>query len=269
MALLNREVTRTIKNTTETTSDTTSITSGELSFVLTTSDFFYVGFFGGPFAARYFDMGTANTNSSTLTVEFMATDGTWTAVEDLVDETQGFQQSGFIHWQNTGKWKKNAQSPVSDRELYWIRISVSADLSAGTTLQSVLNLFSDDNTLRSYWPELITDTRFLPTGRTDFLEQHNEAKEMVVEKMKQRHVISEESQILDLNEVYVAATHAAAYIILNPIARTDEMVDLANRALDAFNMEINSLKKKTDQNKDGVISSAERLDFSEPEVLRR
>jgi len=268
MALL-RNVTRTILNATETTAKTHTLNSDTLIFEMTTSDFFYVAF-QGRFGARHFNFSTANTNPSALTVEqWNADTSTWDAVEDLVDETIGFTKTGFVHWVNNDVWSLRTQAPIDDLELFYVRISVSADLSVGTLLQSVINLFSDDEGLREYWPELVTDTRFLPTGRTDFLEQHKAGKDLVVRRMRQRRLIRQESQVIDINQVMLAAVHATAWIILNPIARTDEMVLLADRADKAFKNEINELAQNVDKNEDGQISESERRDLGEPTVLRR
>jgi hypothetical protein len=213
-------------------------------------------------------MGTVNTNSVTLAVTYW--DGAaYSPVEDLVDETLGFRQSGFVSWQNkdeSPEWTAYAQTPVTDVELYWIRVKVSGALSAGTTLQSVLDLFSDDNMLRVYYPEIVSDTRYLPPSRTNFLEQHVAARDLVRLRLKQRKVITDESQILDINEVSAAAVHACAQIILSPI---DQDSDVLKRAQDAFNNEINELDKAVDKNQDGIVSDAERSDFGFTDVLRR
>jgi hypothetical protein len=148
--MINRNFTRTILSGAETTAKTKSVTSESLPFVLTTSDFFYLGF-KQPFTTRYFDLPTPNTNACTLTVEYCNASGAWVSVEDLIDETQGFTQSGFISWLNFGLWDKSTQAPIVavsaenetqlDLEYYWVRVSVSANLSAGTTLQSVTKPF--------------------------------------------------------------------------------------------------------------------------------
>ena len=262
--MLSRNVTRTIDNTVETTQTTEDISAGTIDFEQITADFFYVGF-RDRFAARHFQLDVPNATSSVLTVEYW--NGTaYTSVEDLVDETVGFTKSGFIHWQNKRDWEKVAQTPVSDKELFWIRISVSVNLDAGTTLQSVLNLFSDDNILRFYYPEIVADARYLPPGRSNFLEQHLASKNSVVLRLKQRGVIDNEGQIIDPNPVMAAAVHKTAEIILTPIEQDSEFIDRVRRA---YADEINQLKLETAQNKDGLIDASERRAFTNVDVLRR
>lgn len=265
--MINRRVTRSILNTTETTDKTNSPTSNTLSFVFLTTDAFYVGF-QGPFAARYFKMGTVNTNSATLTVKYW-NGSTWANVEDLVDQTYGFTQSGFIHWQNVGDWVASEQTPVTDKELFWIKITTSANLSAGTTLQAVLNLFCDDALVTAYYPEIISDTRYLPSGKTDFLEQYIAAKDLVVLRLKQRQLIGDESHIIDINAVSIAAIHAFAKVLLSPIATNDETKERLNQASRDFEDEVSRLSLGVDQNKDGLVSEAEEQDFGSTFMVRR
>lgn len=265
---LNRYRTRTILNSTETTADTVSLNGSALSFVFQDSDSFYVGF-EHRFASRYFKMETANTNAATLSVEYW--DGSaWQAVEDLIDQTNGMTQSGFIGWQNLKDWKSNELTPVDDKKLYWVRIQTDTTFSAGTELEAVVNLFSDDNDLRGYYPEIANDTRFFPSGRTDFLEQHRLAKEDVIRRLMQRNTIKHEGQIIDINAVNAAAVHACAYNILAPIATSEAMIQLRDQAKQRFDEEISELSLKVDTDDDGTLSEVERReDVTQIKVVRR
>lgn len=256
MSLTRRNVTRTVKNSTETTTATDSPSSTTTPFALQTTDKFYVGL-RNPFACRYFQLaGTANVQSLAVAVKYW--NGTeFVAVEDLVDQTIGFTTSGFISWVNPGGWKKKALSPITDLELYWIEVSVSANMTAGATLQSVLNLFSDDAHVRVHYPELISDSRYLPPDRTDYLEQHVAARDLVVRRLKADGVIKDESQLIDPNEVALAAVHAFAYVLLNPISRSEEDRARAKAALDDMGMELSKVRLDIDQNQDGIIEEIE------------
>jgi len=255
MSLIRRNVTRTILNSTEATKETDTPAASALSFVLTNSDKFYVGF-KKPFAARYFHLSVLNTNSITVSMKYW--NGTeFSSVDDLVDQTLGFTTNGFISWTNATDWKKVVQAGVSE-ELYWVEISVSGALSAGTALQAVLNIFCDDSLLRAHYPELISDTRWLPSGRTDFLEQYVAAKDQVVKRLKGDGIITDESQIIDPNEVANAAAHAAAFIIMFPVSRSDEDRQAAADAEKEMNKALNQVKLDIDINDDGVIQDAEQ-----------
>lgn len=255
--ILTRDITRVIAPSgIEITSATADPTATTASIAMTSgTDRLYLGF-NGKFASRYFQMGTVNPGAPSLVVEYW--DGSaWAEVLDVIDETIGFQNSGFISWVNKDDWKKTTVSPIDDVELYYVRVSSTAPFAVGVTLQSCLNIYSDDLLLRRYYPELVSDARYLPPGRTDFLEQHVAAKNRVVNKLKQRRVIEDESQIIDINEVAEAATHAVAEIILAPIKADDILI---NRARKAFEFELDDLVKHIDQNKDGQVSDFERGD---------
>lgn len=207
--------------------------------------------------SRYILLGTANTNANTIAVTYWDGDS-WATVEDLIDQTSGFTTSGFISWQNESDWTAKALTPITDVELYWIKIVPGATLSAGTTIQAVLNLFCDDNLLRSYYPELVSDTRYLPPSRNDFMEQFVEAKNMIVNELRKDSLIQDESQILDINDVAMAAVHAAAWLIMNPIARGD---DDRERVKDAWNnmvMALNKVPNMLDLNNDGTVDDSEK-----------
>lgn len=254
--LIYRNQIRTIKNTTETTRETLSVNAATLGFNLTTSDAFYIGYHK-PFCSRYFNLSTVNTNGSSLVVTFW-NGSDWVAVEDQIDQTMGCTQSGFLAWQNPGTWRPLELSPVTDVKLYWLRIVPSANFSAGTALQSINNLFCDATMVRAYYPELISDTRYLPSGRTDFIEQFEAAKDLVVRRLKQLKAIEEESQILDVNEVAIAATHAAAYLILAPLAKgeTEKEAEVA-RIHRAMEDEITHTLQSFDLNDSGIIGPEE------------
>jgi len=270
--MINRDLTRTILNTTETTQSTSLIGGSALDLVLTTTDYFYVGYHG-KFSTRYIEINTANTNASTMSVDYW--DGTlWSPVDDLLDQTNNggktFAQSGFISWINKTDWKKRSLTGIdTDVELFWVRISVSADLSAGTKIYSVSNLFSDDGMLSEFYPELVSDTRWLPTGQTNFLKQHHAAKNLIISKLKQRNMIEAESNIIDINPVSIASIHACSMLILTPVATTEAMLEFYNRAKEAFDSELKNININIDVNQDGVVSDFEKERIYSVAVVRR
>jgi len=266
MSLLQREITRTILNSDETTSNTSKVASDPQAFVLLAADSFYVGY-NGRFAARYFDLSTVNASPSTVSVSYW--DGSqYSAVSDLIDQTDGFTKSGFISWENSTNWSSKEQSGV-DKSLYWIRIKVSADLDAGTELQSCVNLFSTNELLQSYYSILVQDTRWLPEGETSFIKKHVAAKDLVVNRLKERRLIQKESDIIDLNAVSVAATHACAYLILQETAISEDIQQIRDWAYKNFEDEIDQLKLNVDKDQDGVVDDSEAQDFGIIEVRRR
>ena len=269
--MLNRRITRVLLNATEITSGV-SAPGGSETIAMTDSDFLYVGFYG-KFASRHFEVATANDQTSVLSCEYW--DGTaWQAVDDLIDQTASagktLAQSGFVSWTNKSDWQaKNQTGTDADLELFWVRFSVSATLAVTTALGSVLNLFSDDTLLSIYYPELVSDAAYLPSGKTDFLDQHIAAKDLVVLRLKQRKIIDQESQIIDINDVAIASVHAAALTILRPIATSPDTQNLFEKAQTSFNDEISKVSFAVDTDKSGIISEAERGQVLSVGVYRR
>lgn len=266
--MINRQVTRVLKNSTEVTSSTNTINSDTVAWALTALDAVYIGF-QNKFAARYFQMGTVNVVANTVSVSYW--NGTaYTAVQDLLDQTVGFTQSGFISWTNQSDWQAHTQTGTdSNLLLYWVKLTTNQTLTAGATLQCVLNLFCDDSLVRAYYPEIITDTRYLPSSRTNFLEQYVAAKDLTVLRLKQRRLIDLESQIIDPNNVAIASVHAAAYLILSPIASSDSLRQMADQAKSEFEKEVSQLNLGIDQDKDGIVTDTEQTLWSQPFVVRR
>lgn len=256
MPVIDRHVTRTIFNATESTRETRTHNTDALAFVMVNAvDNFYVGF-KHPFASRYFNFGTLNATPQTITVKYWDGDS-FEVVEDVIDQTAGFTQNGFLSWENKDDWREVAQTPVDDEELFWIQISVSGTMDGGTTLQSLPNLFCDDNLVKVYYPEFLSDSRYLPSNRTDFIEQYEAAKNLVVLRLKQDGIIKDEGDIIDINEVAISTVHAFAWTLLNPIAVDEGDVIRASAAFDNFNRELNKVRLDLDFDNSGIITDRE------------
>ncbi len=256
MGLIRRHVTRVAKDSTDLTAYTDTPSTDSVSLALTTSQKLYLAY-KKPFSTRYFHFSTLNTNAATLTVKYW-NGSSFVAVEDLIDQTSGFTKNGFISWENLTGWTTREAAPWADQALYWIEITTSANLSAGTILQAVLNIFTDSSLLSRHYPELVDDTRWLPPGKTDFLEQFVAATDMVITRLKQDQIILDESQILDPNEVALAATHFAAHVIYYPVTRDIEEDKRAYAAESKGNKELNKVRLDLDLNNSGVIEDNEK-----------
>ena len=264
MSVIDRNITRTLYHASvpasaiETTHLTRTPSTDPLAFVLTSTGVLRLAF-KGPFNIRHFNLSTVNSNATVVSIKIY--DGTgFVDAEDVVDQTLGFTRSGFISWINIDNWKKAALSPIDDRELFWIELTVSADLSAGTELQSVLNLFADQDLLEVYYPEMTTDSRYLPPGKSSFIGQLKAGTDKVIKRLKQDKLIEDESQLLEdvVNQVSVAAAHGTASVVLGAIAKDEPDKEAAKEARDAMNDELNDVRLNIDFDKSGKISEAEK-----------
>jgi hypothetical protein len=217
---------------------------------LTASDYIYVGK-DHAFNNLYFSVATPNTNAGTIKAELW-TGAVWVPITSLQDETAGFSQSGFITWPETFEnfnWLRQFSYLVDvikttgiQTELFWMRYSITADASAGTALQVIKTLFSDDRLMTTIHPEIM---RYLPSGQTDFLRQHELAKDSIVNYLMIKGLISYEEQIKDPDQWMLAATYKCIEIILAPIpgdARLDQVKkDMAQKAHDTMTMSAASI----------------------------
>lgn len=264
--------TKVLLNSTDISQDLQDPGAGTELIALTTSDALYLGS-PGKFTNRHFNLSVPNTTPSTLSVSVW--DGSaYVAVANLDDSTNGMTETGFVSWDvpEDVDWRSHEQTGFTstsgeDSKLFWARIEVSADLDGTTAVQSIMNIYADDDMLKVYYPDIVDDSRYLPPGQTDFLRQHQAAKDLCVLRLRQRRVITQEDQVIDRFEYAEAATHAAAKIILMPIE--PEGSPLLLRAEASFSNEINELAKSIDVNRDGKVSDTERFDFSYTDVVRR
>lgn len=261
MGLINRNVTRAIYNGNEVTKYTNDWNANPLAFPLTTAQELYIGS-RDKFTTRHFNLATPNAAPASLTVEFW-NGTTWQDVDDLLDSTEGFTQSGFISWQmaTDKQWQRRNIAPMdteTEFDLYWIRITTDANLDAGTQIQSILNLFTDDDFVRIYYPELISDARYIPEGRTDLMDIHVGARNLIVTRMKQLKKIKDESELIDINQVAIAAAHAFAVVLLKPIAVSEDNRQLLSDAKEDLASELSRTNLHVDSDNDGRISEAEK-----------
>lgn len=143
-----------------------------------------------PFRGARVVMDGANVNAvaSVLTVKYWKNTPAWTAVAGLSDGTASagatFAQTGTISWTVPTDWLPAALSsnfvrgtagigetavaiPYSNVPLYWTRWEVSAQLSAGTAVQTIVSA----NRSTAYWdiPVYLAADNTSPSQQFDFL----------------------------------------------------------------------------------------------------
>lgn len=265
--------TRVLKNITSTLTDISVVSNDYYaqtsSIVLTTTDYLYMGQ-RHPFNHFYLKMGVANENALTLTLQ--AWDGdSWVEVVDILDETAGLTQDGFItfvpdkqqSWSiddtvdSSGNEDVTGLGDVTIYDRYWLRLKVSAEMSAGSTLSWIGNIFSTDNDLKTEYPELSVSTYLAAweTGKTSWEEQHVRAAENVISDMISKNVIDYKGQILERNKLKLAAVHSVAEMIYTGLG--DDYEDNRLRALGKYKKQINKRLFAVDKNRDGRLSQNE------------
>lgn len=214
-------------------------------------DYLYLGS-KFPFNHLYFKFGTANTAARSIVIHIW--DGnSWRAVKETIDETKvgsaSFAQNGFVTWvpdKNYG-WAMEDTCDTNGTEQitgfgtttiydhYWVRISFSGSLDAGTTLAWVGQLFSDDNDLGIEYPDLVrsaTMNAWSDTGsKTSWEEQHVFAARQIVKELQDRKVIFHQSQILYRKDFTSASVAKVAEVAFRGMGK-----DFEDNKLDAMSL---------------------------------
>jgi hypothetical protein len=206
----------------------------------------------------YVAIATANSGGGSMTVQYWNGDA-WASFTDLVDETAAFNASGFLQWEPLRlEWQREETQYITgltsltfEKQLYWVKITLSANSSANTSLRAVSKLLSDDRLFSSLYPEI---TNYYPSGQTDFLPQHELAKDAIVTDLINQGVIDYEDQIKSPDDLMLAATYRCAQMILEPIPGDERLGEvkkaMAKNAKDTLRTSSLSLDKNQNESLD-------------------
>ena len=189
---------------TDATNDLWDYARDSVSIVLATTDYLYIGR-DKPFNAVYVEMGTANTNATTLTAEYYSGDeADWYAMDLLNEETDGMTRNGFIEWDKNVYDEDWTENTVNSVEKFWIRIASSAAFSAGTTIQGMNLVFANDQDLKANVRDIY---KFLPTdenlvAETSFILTHVRARDKIIQDIRNsgKYNIDEDARVLDIDQ---------------------------------------------------------------------
>lgn len=183
-----------------------------------------------PFNHRFFKVAVANAVASSVTVSLW-NGSSWVSAVDVTDQTSSsgaaFGRSGIISWtpERESQWpietttynKVTGLESLKIYDLYWAKITVSANLTGTTKLGYVGHRFCKDSDLTHEYPDLMRSefmTAFA-SGKTDWVEQEVLAAEYLIEELRARKQIFSTNQILDWTTFRAAAVHKTAALIMN------------------------------------------------------
>lgn len=231
-----------------------------------------------PFSAVYIEADTANTQAqSNFQVEYW--NGTaWASCAGLVDETKGFTRSGFVQFTIQDDW---VLKTVGANDQFYVRFVPSEDFSAGTTVQGMNLVFSDDEDLKAVFPGILN---YKASTEATFILRHQAARDRVMQDIrnrgfrKQTGVITrpyasyEAWDVLHIEEANSWAIYLALENIFSSLQSTEdglykqkaeEYRELAGEARAAFWL---TLDKDDDGKEDANESAA---DISTRRLVRR
>lgn len=195
----------------------------EFSFDATNSEYLYVAQ-AYPFNNLYLECSTGNVNTANIEVEFW-NGKQWASAVDVLDGTSvsgsTLQRPGVIQWGidiDGNPWDKiqdtsdqNEPSELQSLKIYdlwWVRLSPSQNLSAGTKLKRINYLFCTNQQLLDHDPEI---NNYLEAwggvAKTDWTDQIIAASQHVVTHLKAKGVLNHQAQILRFDDFSIAATY--------------------------------------------------------------
>jgi hypothetical protein len=240
--------------------------------IVAAQDALYIGTLF-PWSARYIEIDTANTATSTLSAEIYTTANAWESVVDLYDQTSSGGKSlagnGYIRFQvdrDSVFWNPLRESNEAAAltgtyiyDLYWLRLKWNNDLFSSTSIKFIGHKFADDEDMYVYYPDLnqsALKTAFR-TGKTTWNDQHYSAAKIIVSELKQKKALVSLDQIADPYAFQEAGVHKAAELIYRGLG--EAYVPKQKAALDAYKEQMNFAFKNIDTSKDGNISTGERM----------
>ncbi len=183
-----------------------AVSFGRDSFALplkAATDAFYFGLWK-PFANVFVEMAIPNLETVTFLAEYW--DGSaWVIVDNLLDDTKGFQRSGNLQWDRPGKaWKENT---VNNKSAFWIRLTPDADFTVDPTfdpeadpipesivprVQGMGVLFSDDQDLRAVYPAVMN---LLDDSEISFVLRHENARDDIVQFIRNSGIMKSSKEL--------------------------------------------------------------------------
>ena len=234
-------------------------------------------FIGSDFAFNSFflKVGVVNSITSAMTLEYWDGSG-WSAAVETIDETStsgaALANDGhvsFVPDKHTGWVKEDTTSSTGSERItglgnitiydkYWVRISYSANLSATTTLSYIGYLFSNDNDLKTEYPDLNNSTlkTAVEAGKTTWEEQAVRAGELLIEDLSSKGLLDSGDQLLDRRKLIRPCVSKTAEIIYN--MRGDDFEVEREKAFKEYQKRITRRIFTIDQDSDGLVDDREK-----------
>lgn len=243
------------------------------------TDYLYIGQHY-PFNNVFFDVNTANTNAAIWDIEVW-TGSAFTNVADILDETAQsgvpWSRSGVIQFSpsDNSTWKLaddtsedlvTGISTLTIYNMYWMRMTPSASLSAGTIINRLGYRFANTQQLNSIDPDLSQYLTSWESGKTDWDEQIQLGSQYVIADMKSRGIILHPGQALRIDEISLPTAYRTLALIYSMLGPDFEF--RRAHAVETYK-ELMSVQRFTiDKNSDGVESFDEVQGFVSARMVR-
>ncbi len=191
--------------------------------IVAAEDAIYIGQ-AFPFNNFHIDMSTVNDAASSISIEYWNKE--WNQAVDILDETKlagaTFGEDGVIQFspdRNVGGWTRVSDprqetdpswglSSIAAFDLYWIKLTFSADFNAASVLNSISYAFSNDILLEGIEPEIDEyKNAWGGASKSDWVEQIKIASQQVVADMKSREFIVHSGNVLRIDDVSMPTSY--------------------------------------------------------------
>jgi hypothetical protein len=160
------------------------------------------------------------------------------------------------------------ETVADGKGLYWARISTSESLKAGTLIQFLGLIWTNQNFLKLYWNE-VDNARYLPTGKTDWYEIIELATRHVADDLNIRQLIDYELQVKDINDLGRITALKALTLILLPMRTSETLVRLYEDFEEMYQKASKKRLKGIDTDQSETLSSSEKKPSVSNSVIRR
>ncbi len=204
---------------------------------------------------------------------------TWRPVAQLFDETvtsgKTMSQSGYISWvpDRYKTWQRwdtvnssgaNLVTGISGINIYdqfWLKLSWSVSLTAGTALAWAGHLFSNDSDLGVEYPDLMLQSTLdafsgSANSKTSWEEQAVVAAEMITKDLKKTKTVIDSEQVLDRLDLRLASVSKVASIIYNSFGSSHR--ELKVEAEKDYNDRFAAVTTKIDDNQNALLDLEEQ-----------
>lgn len=220
------------------------------------------------FNSLYFKVSTAAASNAGISIKYWDSK-VWRSAVEVIDETAGFQSSGYVTWQVDRQYGWNredtvnasgvaniaALSGVTIYDMHWAEITLASN--SVFTLSWIGHIFSNDNDLKTEYPELNNSNLLtaIESGKTDYEEQAVRASQLVVEDLVSQGIIKHSSQLLDRRKLTTVNVCKVAELVYTMLG--DDYIDQRRDAKNEYKSRLKRGLWNTDLNNDGNLSLAE------------
>lgn len=193
------------------------------------------------------------------TIEYWTGSNGWESAVEIIDETNGFKNSGFLSFvpNKNNSWSREDSTEIPELlgktiyDLFWMKLTFSDD--GDLELKWIGELFSNDNDLGSEFPDLLRSQTLdsFKTGKTSWEEQHIIAAKVLVDDLKSRKIISFKEQILDRKEFTLASVQKCASLIYNSFG--DDFLEQKKECENEYSKRIKKDVYNVDKNETAVV----------------